>query len=100
MLVLERLSGARRRGARVHAEILGASSVGDGWRQPKTSVDGQVRAMREAFEDARLGPEEVGYINAHATSTPVGDALEVAAIKAIFGARAARIPINATKSMI
>ena len=56
--------------------------------------------MRQAMVDARIEPKDVDYINAHATSTPLGDAVEVAAIKIVFGDRARRIPINATKSMI
>jgi 3-oxoacyl-(acyl-carrier-protein) synthase len=99
-VVLETLAAARARGARIHAEVLGGSSTSDASRLPRPQLDGPVRAMRGALEDAGLPPERVGYINAHAASTRVGDAVEVAAIKAVFGAHAYRIPVNSTKSMI
>lgn len=99
-VVLETLAGARARGAVIQAELLGASSMSDASRLTKPNQDGQVRAMRAALGDARVAPEQVDYINAHATSTPLGDAVEAAAIKAVFGDRAPRIPVNSTKSMI
>jgi 3-oxoacyl-(acyl-carrier-protein) synthase len=99
-LVLETLAHARARGARIHAELLGASAASDASRLTKPNQDGQVRAIRAALRDARVDPERVDYVNAHATSTPLGDAVEVAAVKAALGDRARRIPVNATKSMI
>lgn len=99
-IVLESLSSARARGARIYAEVLGASSVSDGSRLPRPVREGQVRAMATALSDARVLPEQIDTINAHATSTPVGDVVEVEAIKEVFGERAYRIPVNATKSMI
>ncbi len=99
-LVLESLANAQRRGARIYAEILGASAVSDGSRLPRPVREGQVRAMKSALADARVLPEQVDTINAHATSTPVGDVVEVEAIKEVLGERAYRIPVNATKSMI
>lgn len=99
-LVLETLSSAQARGARIHAELLGAASASDACRLPKPAHDGQARAMATALSDARVLPEQVDYINAHATSTPLGDLVEVEAIKTVFGERAYQIPVNATKSML
>jgi 3-oxoacyl-(acyl-carrier-protein) synthase len=99
-VVLETLAGARARGAPILAEILGASAASDACRLTRPDLDGQVRAMRTALQDAGVAPDEVDYVNAHATSTPLGDAVEVAAIKAALGRRAGRIPVNSTKSMI
>jgi 3-oxoacyl-(acyl-carrier-protein) synthase len=99
-LVLESLSLARARGARVRAELLGAASASDASRLTKPNQEGQVRAMRAALDDARVDPSRVDYVNAHATSTPLGDGVEVAAIKEVLGERAHRIPVNATKSML
>lgn len=100
VLVLESLASARARGARIHAEILGASASSDASRLTRPDLQGQVRAIRGALNDARINPEQVDYVNAHATSTPLGDAVEVAAIKAVFGDHAYRIPVNSTKSML
>jgi 3-oxoacyl-(acyl-carrier-protein) synthase len=99
-LVLETLAGARRRGARIHAEVLGAAAAADASRLPKPDLGGQVRAIQAALQDARVAPEQIDYVDAHATSTPLGDAVEVAAIKAALGARAYQVPVNSTKSMI
>jgi 3-oxoacyl-(acyl-carrier-protein) synthase len=99
-LMLETLEGARARGVRIHAELLGVSSTSDASRLTRPDLDGQTRAMRLALDDARVAPERVDYVNAHATSTPLGDAVEVAAIKAALGHRAREIPVNSTKSMI
>jgi 3-oxoacyl-(acyl-carrier-protein) synthase len=76
------------------------AAASDGSRLTRPDQGGQVRAMRGALEDARLPADAVDYVNAHATSTPLGDAVEVAAIKELFGARAAELPVNATKSML
>lgn len=99
-IVLETLASARSRGATIHAEVLGASSTSDACRLTRPDSVGQARAMRLALEDARLVAQDIDYVNAHATSTPLGDAAEVAAIKLALGEHAYRIPINATKSMI
>lgn len=99
-LMLETWSSARARRARVYGELLGASTVCDASRLTRPDLDGQVRAMRLAMDDARIVPADVDYVNAHATSTPLGDAVEVAAIKAALGSRAGQIPVNSTKSMI
>lgn len=98
-VILETLAGARRRGAPILAEILGGASSCDASSLTKPNVEGQVCAIQGALEDAGINPEQVQYINAHATSTPVGDAVEVQAIKRVFGEYAYRIPVNATKSM-
>jgi 3-oxoacyl-(acyl-carrier-protein) synthase len=99
-VVLETLAGARARGARMRAELLGAAATSDATRLTKPDLGGQVRAMRGALEDARTTPGDVDYVNAHATSTPLGDAVEVAALKEVFGDHAYRIPVNSTKSML
>ncbi|MEM9484965.1 MAG: beta-ketoacyl-[acyl-carrier-protein] synthase family protein, partial [Cyanobacteria bacterium P01_F01_bin.116] len=100
VVVLESLASARERGACIHAELLGASSTSNASRLTKPGLDGQSRAMFCALQDARVEPEQVDYINAHATSTPLGDASEVAAIKKVFGSHAYQIPINSTKSIL
>ncbi len=99
-VVLETLSGARARGARVRAEILGAGAASDACRLTKPDQDGQARAMRGALADASVDPRDVDYVNAHATSTPLGDAVEVAALKEVFGDHAYRLAVNSTKSML
>jgi 3-oxoacyl-(acyl-carrier-protein) synthase len=98
-VILETAAGARARGARIYAELLGGGYASDASRLPKPNAGGQARAMRLALEDARVNPEDVNYINAHATSTVSGDSVEVEAIKAVFGEHAYRMPVNATKSM-
>jgi 3-oxoacyl-(acyl-carrier-protein) synthase len=98
-VILETLAGARRRGAPILAEVLGGASSADASSLTRPHVEGQVRAMRGALEDAGLNPEEIEYVNAHATSTPLGDAVEVTAIKTVLGEHAYDIPVNATKSM-
>jgi 3-oxoacyl-[acyl-carrier-protein] synthase II len=100
-LVIESEAHARRRGARIRAELCGYGMTADAFHvtQPSPGGEGAARAMRKALEDAALAPEEVDYINAHATATPAGDKEEVAAIHTVFGERASRIPVSATKSM-
>ena len=99
-VILETLAGARARGARSRAELLGGASTCDATRRPKPVVEGHVRVMRGALRDAGIAPDDVNHINAYAASTVLGDAAEVEAIKQVFGDRAHRIPINATKSML
>ncbi|HUU34996.1 MAG TPA: beta-ketoacyl-[acyl-carrier-protein] synthase family protein [Vicinamibacterales bacterium] len=99
-LVLERLEAARARGADIHGELLGASATSDASRLTRPDLDGQVRAMQLALDDARVDAGEVDYVNAHATSTRLGDAVEAAAITRVLGARARTVPVNATKSML
>jgi 3-oxoacyl-[acyl-carrier-protein] synthase II len=102
VLVLERLSHAKRRGARIVAEVIGYGSTSDAYHvtSPHPEGRGATRAMQIALKHAQLLPEQVDHINAHATSTHVGDIVETAAIKQVFGAHAYNIPITASKSMI
>ena len=99
MVVLEDLGRARTRNAPILAEITGYGLTTDTSHITRPSVEGQARAMRLALEDASLDPEAIGYINAHGTGTPANDAVETAAIREIFGARAASTPVSSTKSM-
>ena len=101
VLILESLEHARRRGATVLAEIIGYGSSSDGFHmtQPQEDGDGAQRAMAAALRKARLDPDQIGYINAHGTSTPLGDLAETNAIKAIFNGDAASVPVSSTKSM-
>jgi 3-oxoacyl-[acyl-carrier-protein] synthase II len=101
-LILEEAEHARKRGAKIHAELMGYGLSGDGQHMtaPDPEGRGAARAMREALKDAGVGPEEVGYINAHGTATPANDASETKAIKILFGERARQIPVSASKSMI
>jgi 3-oxoacyl-(acyl-carrier-protein) synthase len=98
-VVLESLPCALRRGATILAELLGGASASDANRLTKPHLEGQTRAMRLALRDAQVDPERVDYVNAHATSTPLGDAIEAAAIREVLGERAPAVPVNATKSM-
>jgi 3-oxoacyl-[acyl-carrier-protein] synthase II len=99
IVVLEELEHARRRGATILAEIVGYGMSGDAYHmtQPAPEHEGGFRVMRNAVRDAGLTPDIVDYVNAHGTSTPIGDTLEAHAIRNFFGAR--RIPVSSTKSM-
>src|SRR6266571_3496974 len=101
VLVLEELDAARARGATVYAEILsyGASNDAHHMAQPDPDSVGVVEMMRRALERAEIAPERVGYINAHGTSTPLGDAAETKAIKDVFGDHAYDLAISSTKSV-
>lgn len=96
LLILEELEEARRRGAKVYAELLGYAFTSDGVDMTVPSGDGSARSMHLALQDAGLRPDEVGYINAHATSTPLGDVSEARAIAAVFGKQPY---VSSTKSM-
>lgn len=102
VLILESLDHALRRDAPICAEVAGVGISSDAYHvtAPDSDGSGAVRAMRWALEDANLTPEEVDYINAHGTSTPLNDAIETLAIKRLFGEHAYRLPISSTKSMI
>lgn len=101
-LVLERLDHALARGATIHAEVLGSGVSSDAFHliAPDPEGGGAVLAMRRALKDAGLEAGDVDYINAHGTSTPLGDVAETKAIKVVFGERAYDIPISSSKSMI
>ncbi|GAB4425269.1 MAG: beta-ketoacyl-ACP synthase II [Chloroflexi bacterium OHK40] len=102
VLVLERLSSARRRGAPILAEVAGYGASSDAFHvtAPDPEGHGAARAMRKALQSARIDPQQVDYINAHATSTPTGDIAETRAIRQVFGEYAFSVPISANKSMI
>jgi 3-oxoacyl-[acyl-carrier-protein] synthase II len=101
MLVLEALEFAQRRGANIIAEITGYGMSGDAYHitQPADGGDGGYRSSRAAIKDAKITPDDVSYVNAHGTSTPMGDAIETTALKSVFGERAKKVPISSTKSM-
>jgi len=102
ILILESLEHAQARGAPILAELAGFAASADAYHVviPSTDGDGAARCMRWALEDAGVAPQEVDYVNAHGTSTPLNDATETKAIKAVLGEHAYRVPISSTKSMI
>jgi nodulation protein E len=99
MMVIEPLEAALARGAHIHAEIVGFGMSADACHITQPSSEGAARAMRAALRDAKLPPEEIGYVNAHGTGTSANDIAETAAIRAVFGAHANRLPVSSTKSM-
>jgi len=102
ILILEELESARRRGAPILAEVLGFGMSADAYHvtAPPENGEGAARAMKRALKSAGIAGEEVGYINAHGTATPVGDVAETRAIRAVFGPHADRLAVSSTKSML
>jgi 3-oxoacyl-[acyl-carrier-protein] synthase II len=101
VLVLEELAHARARGATIYAEVVGYGATADASHitQPDETGDGARRCMTRALQRAGAQPADVGYINAHGTSTPLNDVAETRAIKSVFGDAAASVPVSSTKSM-
>ncbi|HEY0321034.1 MAG TPA: beta-ketoacyl-ACP synthase II [Pyrinomonadaceae bacterium] len=101
LMILEELDFARRRGARIYAELVGYGMTADAFHitMPDETGSGAVRVMQKALKDAGAQPEEIGYINAHGTSTPYNDKFETRAIKTTFGEHAYKLAVSSTKSM-
>jgi len=101
ILILESLEHAQRRDAPIFSEIVGYGMSGDAYHitQPAENGDGAFRVMHAALRDAEIAPQEVDYVNAHGTSTPLGDAIETIALKRVFGEHALKLPVSSTKSM-
>ena len=101
ILILEELEFARRRGARILAEVIGYGMSADAYHitQPAENGDGGYRVMLNAMRDANITPDQVGYVNAHGTSTPIGDRLETVALKRALGEHAKKVAVSSTKSM-
>ncbi|MBN2196433.1 MAG: beta-ketoacyl-[acyl-carrier-protein] synthase family protein [Polyangiaceae bacterium] len=100
VLVVEDLEVARRRGARIYAEVLGSESNADANHLPNPSEDGQTRLMQRLLDQTGVRPDQIDYVSMHATSTPLGDLTEARSIRNVFGERAKRLKVNATKSML
>ncbi len=101
VLILESLENAQNRGARIYAEVIGYGMSGDAHHmtEPAPEGEGAARCMERAIKDAGIQATQIDYINAHGTSTPVGDKYETAAIKKVLGDYAYKVPVNSTKSM-
>jgi len=101
VMVLEELEHAQKRGAKIYAELIGFGMSGDAYHMtsPPESGDGAKRCMQASLRDAGLNPEDIDYINAHGTSTPVGDRAETDGVKGCFGDSAYKVAVSSTKSM-
>jgi 3-oxoacyl-[acyl-carrier-protein] synthase II len=101
IIILEELEFAKRRGANILAEVVGYGMSGDAFHvtMPDETGSGAIRVMERALKDAGITPDQIGYINAHGTSTPYNDKFETLAIKKVFGERAYELPVSSTKSM-
>jgi 3-oxoacyl-[acyl-carrier-protein] synthase II len=102
VVVLETLESAKARGAKIYAEVIGYGMSGDAYHitAPSESGDGAFRCMRAALKSAKIGASEIDYVNAHGTSTPMGDEIELAAVERMFGNAAGKLAMSSTKSAI
>lgn len=100
VIVLESLESAKKRGARIYAEVVGYGATGDAYHLTAMAPDGNgaVRSMRQALDDAGITPDQIDYINAHGTSTPINDSTETLAVKTVFGEHAYKLAMSSTKS--
>lgn len=99
VMVLEEYESAKKRGARIYAELIGYGMSADAYHMTAPNMDGPRRSMRNAMQNAGVNPDQVQFVNAHGTSTPLGDTNETNAIKAAFGDHAKKLVVNSTKSM-
>ena len=99
VMVLEEYEQAKKRGAKIYCELSGYGMSADAYHITAPSIDGPMRAMTNALKNAHLNPDQIQYINAHGTSTPLGDLNETNAVKQIFGGNAKKVAVNSTKSM-